>query len=294
LRELSGPTADPDYPQAMRTSAWAMKTLNTQLASWTELRHDTVLYAKQPYTGLILCGYPDGYVEPRPTFWLKMKEMALRTKALVSALPQVGSFVFEPNDSNDLPFTNSYAAMWANRVQTLDYFATTMSTLQAISESELAGMPLTSNQVLFLKGIVESPGIIYTGAKTYSGWYPALFYRNSRAAHPTAYSCDRWDALVTDVHTDPAEPHVSDPGSILHEAVGNVHLLMMAVDCADGDAIVYAGPVLSHYEFELGPNERQTDEQWRSDVRTSNLPPQPDWTRSYLVPGTYTVPWWIW
>ena len=38
------------YPDAMRTRAWAMKDLNTQLASWTQFRHDTVLYAKQSYT----------------------------------------------------------------------------------------------------------------------------------------------------------------------------------------------------------------------------------------------------
>ena len=50
LRELSAPTTGPEYPDALRTRAWGMKTLNTQLASWTELRHDTVLYVKQPYT----------------------------------------------------------------------------------------------------------------------------------------------------------------------------------------------------------------------------------------------------
>jgi hypothetical protein len=291
LRELSAPTTDSQYPQAMRTRAWAMKTLNTQLASWTELRHDTVLYAKQPYTGEILCEYPDGYVEPRPSFWLKMKEMALRTKDLVSTLPKTGQFVFEPNDAPyATSFTNSLGAIWTNRVQFLDNFAGTMATLQGIVERELARVPLTSDQVWFLKGIVENPGILYTGARTYSGWYPGSFYQNTRAAHSVDYSCDRWDPLVTDVHTDPAEPLVSDPGSVLHEGVGNVHLLLTAVDCGAGDAAVYAGPVLSHYEFELGPTTRQTDEQWKSDARVGNLPPQPDWTRDYLVPGPYTVP----
>ena len=293
LRELSAPTTGAQYPQVMRTRAWAMKTLNTQLASWTQLRHDTVLYAKQPYTGLILCGYPAGYVEPRPAFWSKMRDLALRTKALVSTLPQTGQFVFEPNDVSDTAFTNSLGAIWTNRVQSLDFFATTMTTLLGISQSELAGLPLSSNQVLFLKGIVENPGSTYTGARTYSGWYPALFYRNSRAAHSVDYSCDRWDPLVTDVHTDPAEPIVSDPGSILHEGVGNVQLLMLAVDCGSGNAAVYAGPVLSHYEFELGPTTRETDDQWKSDARVSNLPTQPDWTRSFLVPGPFTVPWGI-
>ena len=290
LRELSTPTTAAQYPQVMRSRAWAMKTLNTQLASWTQLRHDTVLYAKQPYTGLILCGYPNGYVEPRPAFWSKMNELALRAKALVSTLSKTGQVVFEPNAPGDQPFTNSLAAIWTNRVQTLDTFASTMTTLQGIAESELAGLPLSSNQVWFLKGIVENPGSTYTGARTYSGWYPALFYQNSRAAHSVDYSSDRWDPLVTDVHTDPAEPLVSDPGSILHEGVGNVQLLMLAVDCGAGDAAVFAGPVLSHYEFELGPTTRETDGQWKSDARGGNLPTQPDWTRSYLVPGPFAVP----
>ena len=172
----------------MRTGAWAMKTLNTQLASWTQLRHDTVLYAKQPYTGLILCEYPDGYVEPRPGFWLKMEEMALRTKDLVSVLSKTGQFVFEPNDWNDTNFTYAFGFIWTNRVQHLSNFASAMVTLRGISEKELTHTPLATNEVLFLKGIVEDPGILYTGARTYSGWYPNLFYQNCRALHSVEYS----------------------------------------------------------------------------------------------------------
>jgi hypothetical protein len=38
------------YPTFMQTNAWQDKELGTSLASWTELRHDTILYAKQSYT----------------------------------------------------------------------------------------------------------------------------------------------------------------------------------------------------------------------------------------------------
>ena len=38
------------YPTFMQTDAWQDKEMNTALASWTELRHDTILYAKQSYT----------------------------------------------------------------------------------------------------------------------------------------------------------------------------------------------------------------------------------------------------
>ena len=35
------------YPAFMRTQAWARKDIHTALGSWTELKHDTILYAKQ-------------------------------------------------------------------------------------------------------------------------------------------------------------------------------------------------------------------------------------------------------
>src|SRR6185369_13806541 len=76
LRELSTPTTDAKYPEAARTRAWAMKTLNTQLASWTQLRHDTVLYVKQSYTAEVTCFYPAGYVEPVPQFWARLEKTA--------------------------------------------------------------------------------------------------------------------------------------------------------------------------------------------------------------------------
>ncbi len=289
LRELSAPTTDPAYPDAMRTPAWAMKTLNTQLASWTELRHDTVLYVKQPYTGTILCSYPDGFIEPRVSFWQRMSDMALRTKDLMATLPNTGQFVFEPNNAYDTAFTNSIGDIYTNRMQFLANFATQMTMLRDISAKELSRQPLTSNEVFFIQSLIENP-YNYGGARSFSGWYPHIFYYNARAQRSLLPPCDMWDALVTDVQTDPTEPLVGDPGCILHEGVGNINLLAIAVNWGTNDAAVYAGPVMSHYEFELGPTTRETDSQWKTDARAGNLPPQPDWTDSYLIPGTFTFP----
>ncbi len=91
LRALSAPTTDSEYPEAMRTQAWAMKNLNTQLASWTELKHDTVLYDAQPYSGEILCDYPAGYVEPRPEFWQAMNVLCTVAATAIAALPLSGT-----------------------------------------------------------------------------------------------------------------------------------------------------------------------------------------------------------
>ncbi len=57
------------YPLFIRNQAWVDKHLNTALGSWTELRHDTILYAKQSYT--VSTSAPpaeklNGYVEPSP------------------------------------------------------------------------------------------------------------------------------------------------------------------------------------------------------------------------------------
>jgi hypothetical protein len=293
LRELSAPTTAPEYPEAMRTRRWAMKTVNTQLASWTELRHDTVLYAAQSYTPIILCSYPAGYVEPRPAFWGRIREMALATKPVLATVSTNGVFNYT-HYSNGFPFVVSVsgATMYSNRLATMDQFLQTTDTLRAISEKELTKTALSSAEYLFLQHLVE---FNYAGERTYTGWYPALFYQPGSQYIPPNYQSgtepagdnqgsDYWDALVTDVHTDPTDAVVGDPGSILHEGVGNVQLLLIAVDCGPGDKAVYAGPVLSHYEFELGPTTRKTDSQWKSEITAGTLPPQPDWTREYLVP----------
>ncbi|HEY9174324.1 MAG TPA: DUF3160 domain-containing protein, partial [Verrucomicrobiae bacterium] len=292
LRELSAPTTDAAYPEAMRTRVWAMKTVNTQLASWTQLRHNTTLYAKQSYTPPYLCSYPDGYVEPRPAFYERMREMAQATRDILTALSTNGVFRYR-HYSNDIPFyvNVSGATMYSNRLAVMDQFLQTTAILRGISEKELAKTALSSNEISFLRHIVETD---YIGARNYTGWYPALFYQpgseyvpwNSQA-NPTGddEGSDYWDPLVTDVHTDLPDPVVGDPGSILHQGVGNVQLLIIAVDCGPGDRAVYAGPVLSHYEFELGPTTRMTDSEWKAKVLARDLPPQPDWTRSYLVPS---------
>jgi hypothetical protein len=89
---------------------------------------------------------------------------------------------------------------------------------------------------------------------------------------------------VTTVHTDSPDVVVGDPGSILHQAVGNVQMMFIAVDNGPGDLAVYAGPLLSHYEFELGPTTRLTDAEWKTQITNNITPPAPEWTRGYLVP----------
>ena len=108
------------------------------------------------------------------------------------------------------------------------------------------------------------------------------------------YGAGAFDGLAADVHTDVPNDTPPDPGSVLHEAVGSVNMLMFAVDNG-ADHFTCAGPVLSHYEFEvLGAPRRLDDNEWQQ-VLYGNDPPDvpasrieglapPVWTRSYLVP----------
>ncbi|MBI3822097.1 MAG: DUF3160 domain-containing protein [Planctomycetes bacterium] len=252
LRELSKPTTDVKNPQVMQTKAWAMKSLNTTMASWTQLRHDTILYAKQSYAS-VSCFYPAGYVEPLPAFWGRMEKMAGMTGKMLGTIPYPESMKYQKD----------------RQAEFCKHFATTMGTLKAIAEKELAQKELNAEETKFLGQLVEvSFGC--GGPPMYYGWYPRLYYGDRD-------DLTRWDALVADVHTDPMS-------GVLHQGVGNVDLMVIAVDNGK-DRMLYLGPTMSHYEFEVAGANRKSDSEWRADLKAGKTPPRPEWTRDYLAPG---------
>ena len=70
----------------MKTAAFWQEKMNTQLASWAELRHDNLLYAKQSYTGGTVCSYPYSYVEPFPEFYQSLKDFANSAKNRIQSI----------------------------------------------------------------------------------------------------------------------------------------------------------------------------------------------------------------
>jgi hypothetical protein len=124
------------YPTFMQTDAWQDKELSTSLASWAELRHDTILYAKQSYT-MVESAMPMppeekpvvGYVEPVPDFYARL--LAL-TKMTNQGLDEME--VLDPTSK-----------------ARLTELETILSRLQAISEKELENEELTSEDYEFIK-----------------------------------------------------------------------------------------------------------------------------------------------
>ena len=123
------------YPNFMRTQAWQKKELNVALASWTELRHDTILYAKQssmgpPYSG---SPTPPGYVEPVPEFYGRLKALAQMTR---EGLRDLG-------------------ALTERGAQNLKWYETTLSLLIDITNKELTNQELSPEDWEFIKKFGE-------------------------------------------------------------------------------------------------------------------------------------------
>jgi hypothetical protein len=274
LRQMSQPLGD-SVPSVFRTEEWGRKTMSSQLASWTHLRHNTVLYVKQSGTGGALCSFPYSYVEPNLAAWQALATMAGSTADLLEEL-------LGPE-----PFAS------IGKYAYLRNFQSTCDTLAGIVAKQLSQTPLDDSERGFLFNMVEIM-VDYVGVRSFSGWYPRLylpeggpFWRSIPT--PETHPSNIWDPVVTDVHTDFPSPLHGDPGTILHEAVGNTALMVVAVDCIAKR--VYTGPVATYYEFTSGPGnfDRMTDEEWRERLQT-NPPSLPSWTSGHQFEGEVEIP----
>jgi len=137
------------YPTFMNTIAWQNKELQTALASWSELRHDTILYAKQSYTPIKGTSVEPqenpvvGYVEPVPEFYLRIHALTKMTRDGLTDL----------NVLNDTEI---------NRLQSLEVI---LQSLINISKKELENKELTDSDYEFIRNFGENLDSIVTGVK---------------------------------------------------------------------------------------------------------------------------------
>ena len=129
---------DMRYPSFMHTDAWGDKELQTVLASWTELRHDTILYAKQSYTPRVTSIPPEetqvvGYVEPVPEFYQRILSLTTMTRTGLDSLQ-----VLNETES-----------------QRLSSLETILNRLLLISTAELEGRTLNESDYEFIRSFGE-------------------------------------------------------------------------------------------------------------------------------------------
>lgn len=248
LRELSQPAARED--RTFQSKEWQMRQMNTQFASYTQLRHDTLLYAKQGMSYSTCCEYAAGFVDPYPRFWSRMHELVLRMADLVEnfEITEVEYFSRKP-----------VVRKMEREAAFFREFGKIMQTLEDISQRQCNDEDLDDEQVDFLKSVMEERR--GSGASRYLGWYPKLFYTKKEDS-------SKRDVLVADVHTDlPSDIH-GDPGAVMHWGVGDVNFGFFAVNNA-----MYAGPVFSSYEFMRSINDRWNDKEFEANL-ASVTPPQ--------------------
>lgn len=244
LRTLNQP-APAGAPAAVRGPAWAAKNLQTGLASWAELRHDTILYAKQSAAE---CGGDErphrlvGYVEPRPDVWREMLALQRFTLEQLARRSLLGT-----------------------RLRGLGQrFGELLEFLALVSEKEIAGEALSNQE---LEKIASFGGELELLTMSLlldelGSWYDVT-------------GPDRLVAVVADVHTA--------GNSVLEAGVGLGDELCVLVEI-DGRLYLTRGAVFSYYEFPWPAKDRLTDEQWQQMLHEGRAPERPSWTERLLLP----------
>jgi hypothetical protein len=258
LRQLSAEAYDATVlPAIARTEAWGRRLLNTQLGSWAELRHDTLLYAKQSYTGMPVCEYPDGYVDPYPSLFGRLRQLGtMAADKLATVLPS-------PSGSD------------AASVSYFRTFTEVVTRLETLANEELTGATRTQADLDFLNDAVvvklQSAGC--TSINVPSGWYAKLFYQSSDALDA--------DPTIADVHTQPADAAGNIVGRVLHVGTGNPRLMVLSVDSCQGPR-AYAGVVSAYFEQITDNFKRMTDQEWSSQVQAAP-PADVPWMQDLVV-----------
>jgi hypothetical protein len=231
--------------------------LNTQMASWAELRHNTILYAKQSYSASPVCEFPDGYVEPYPTFW-----------ANIATYGKTGG---EQLTSTGLDRTD-YGPAILQHFQRMADLGTLMNDMAL---RQASGQAFTDAQLAFLnQAVTLSPGMTMCGEPPkLDGWYPGLFY--------SAPDVTKFDPTIADVHTQPSDESGNQVGKVLHVGTGYARLMVVTVNTCTG-ARAYAGLVSSYFEQTTENFQRLDDPTWASSF-SSAAPAEVSWMSDLVL-----------
>jgi hypothetical protein len=243
-------------PAVARTERWARRLLNTQLASWAQLRHDTILYAKQSYTTGTSCEFPDAYVEPYPEFFHAISRLAERGQSVALALELEGE----------------NAALQTNIASYFTTLGRIAGTLAEMAELQRTGMPHSAEHVAFINQAIRVEGG-GSGDPWQTGWYKDLFFQGVSGLD--------FDPTIADVHTDPGgiRPFARDP-SVLHVGTGLPRPMVVSIDTCDGPR-AYAGIVFAYHEHLEPGFSRLTDDEWLQKLTTAS-PPDVPWLAPVL------------
>ena len=238
------------YPAFMQNTAWLRKDLNTFLGSWAELKHDTILYAKQVYAELGAGGPQEdddrGYVEPNVYVYARLASLLKMTS--------------EGLESRGL--------LTSNMKDNLIKMEQLAMSLKTISEKELNNKELTDDE--------------YELIRSYGGQLEHFWLEVNKDEPAFKESSSQRDylnenpaAIVADVATDPN-------GRVLEEGTGKISEIYVVVPI-DGQLRIAKGGVYSYYEFAWPMSDRLTDNKWRAMLNSGEAPQLPEWTSAFIT-----------
>ncbi|MFC1599559.1 DUF3160 domain-containing protein [Patescibacteria group bacterium] len=235
------------YPMFMQNENWKKKELTTFLGSWAELKHDTILYAKQVYAelggGPMIEERDDrGYVEPNPDLYARLASL---TQLTIDGLEQRDILSTKNNDQ----LTKLYDLL----IQ-----------LRDISVKELQNETLTDEEYELIR--------VFGGSLEHF-WYET--FSDEEKQSPDLLG-DNPAPIVADVATDPN-------CCVLEVGTGHVEPIYVVFPIED-KLRVGKGGVYSYYEFSWPMSDRLTDDKWRDEVLGDwqNPPERLDW-QTYLL-----------
>lgn len=237
------------YPQFMQSDAWKRKNLNSFLGSYTELKHDMVLYTEVVGAGLGADGSWNrdsrGYVEPEPEVFGRLSRLAEGTK-------------------NGLA---KYAMISDNDSYYLDRLASLSSQLSVIAQKELRNELPSDAEFELIKTI---------GHEYLEGfWKKSLENRVTEEELNYVFIDDYPASLITDFAYD------NDAFTALQIAEGYPQEIVVLVNF-DGHIRPAFGMVYSYYELEVPQSDKYTDSSWKEALRdNSKVFYLPEWQSTY-------------
>lgn len=240
------------YPPLLNSDAWLLRDLHAGLASWTELKRDTLLYTAQPMGGLggggefVLSTH--SMVEPNPLVFARVAVVATLTYQALEA-GQVGLVT----DGSGAP---SGVGMLQSALRSLTWLS---ANLAEMARKELWGEPLSDADELFLK---YQLGSALLGIR-----HQAEF----ALANPPELA-----ALVADVASNP------DAGVALQVGTGYVDDIYVVTGSPTGLQLT-RGAVYSFYEFTQPIDDRLTDQTWWALLANGAAPPRPAWASVFYA-----------
>ncbi len=248
----------------MQSNAWQDKQLHTALGSWAELKHDTILYAKQVYAEMGGGGPAPprpvparGYVEPVPDFYARLRGLVQMTREGLGG-----------------------RQMLSNRdTANLERLTDLLQTLQTMAEKELQGEPLTQaeyDRIRYYGGELEH--LVMASADTPD---------DDPNAMPVLEE-DPQAAIISDVATEPDPDGDGVPNPVVLEVgVGRINELYAVVPLIDLDGTIFLqvakGGIFSYYEFLHPAEDRLTDEKWRQMLAEGRPPEPPAWINGFFT-----------